>query len=680
MKRLLAILVLAAGGLATAQPPEAKQPPAKAPRMHFDAEAGAQVPVITLPDLEKAPVGLMSLQAVAPDWGTTALKVEDAWKVAGKGKGVKVLVLDTGIDYTHPDFGGIPQERMKSFVPGQSVADVLGHGTHCMGRVAGRGTCYGVAPEAEIWVGKVLDNSGSGAVTWIARGIDWGVENNVDVISLSLGGGSTDQYIPPALARAKAKGIIVIAAAGNEGPREGTVGYPGGYPDAFANAAHDRNFKVASFSSRGKPVFGAAPGVQINSQLPGGRYGPMSGTSMSTPHEAGCACLFCGVYAGMDRVARLALYRKKREECSIDLGEPGRDTAYGFGRLDLVKFVSGATKPPPVEPPPVVVPPLPPAPGFSGEVRFVFLNGLLVNVVVTPTPKVNTAPSPKAKSEARPRPHPFKDELLAFMKQANKEYDGNLDLMTRVAGPKDTILNRRAEVGKIRYGAGDSANCWENEEYVGSKKVSAAADWLLVGYTVAPMPRSNGKRQEEAYSPVLPEKAVKYTPETHTQRLSELSSNGGPFLPRIERVPIASMENKDWMQSGGMRGIKDVVSEKFRTGDAAHRKSMVPVKNTFGRFQNALGITRKYPDGTRFDDVLKHKGVVFEHRVREKVNGKWEGSVIYRDKDAYPPGYTGLTVTCASCHDRVGQGEYGRDGLVPGGDTVFSDPIDWSLR
>jgi subtilisin len=581
---LVAVLAVAAGAT---QPPDPKQPPAKAPRMHFDAEAGAQVPVITLPDLEKAPVGLMSLQAVAPDWGTTALKVEDAWKVAGKGKGVKVLVLDTGIDYTHPDFGGIPQERMRSFVPGQSVADVQGHGTHCMGRVAARGTCYGVAPEAEIWVGKVLDNSGSGAVTWIARGIDWGVENNVDVISLSLGGGSTDQYIPPALARAKAKGIIVIAAAGNEGPREGTVGYPGGYPDAFANAAHDRNFKVASFSSRGKPVFGAAPGVQINSQLPGGRYGPMSGTSMSTPHEAGCACLFCGVYAGMDRVARLALYRKKREECSIDLGEPGRDTAYGFGRLDLVKFVSGATKPPPVEPPPVVVPPLPPVPGFSGEVKFVYAGGVLVNVVVTP---------------AAPKP------------------------------------------------------------------------------AVAPAPKTKGKRQEEAtYAPVLPEKAVRYTPETHTQRLAEISSNGGPFVPRIDKVRITSMENKDWSQSGGMKGIKDVTSEKYRTGEAAHRLAMVPVKNGFTptSTQLARGIVRTYPDGTRFDDVLKYKGTVFEHRVREKAAGKWSSEVVYRDKDAYPPGYAGLTVTCASCHDKPGSGDYGKDGLVPGGDTVFSDPLHW---
>jgi hypothetical protein len=128
-----------------------------------------------------------------------------------------------------------------------------------------------------------------------------------------------------------------------------------------------------------------------------------------------------------------------------------------------------------------------------------------------------------------------------------------------------------------------------------------------------------------------------------------------------------------------MKGIKDVTSEKYRTGEAAHRLAMVPVKNGFTptSTQLARGIVRTYPDGTRFDDVLKYKGTVFEHRVREKAAGKWSSEVVYRDKDAYPPGYAGLTVTCASCHDKPGSGDYGKDGLVPGGDTVFSDPLHW---
>ena len=129
-----------------------------------------------------------------------------------------------------------------------------------------------------------------------------------------------------------------------------------------------------------------------------------------------------------------------------------------------------------------------------------------------------------------------------------------------------------------------------------------------------------------------------------------------------------------------MHGIKGAVSEKFRTLPAEPKNwvGVIQVKNSFGYMQPNRGMKREYPDGSRFDDVLSYQGVVFEHRMREKKEGKWKSRVAYSNEKARPPGYTGLTATCASCHSEAGTGKYGV-GLVPGGDTVISDPLPWTL-
>lgn len=343
MKRLLCAMILIGCGLFGSAP--------------ADEPVKVKVPVYRLPPDELVPSGRLRVAADGPDWGVVKLNVAAAHKTT-RGGGVKVCVLDTGLDYTHPDFGGVPQQRLKSFVPGQSASDVQGHGTHCMGRVAARGVNYGVAPEAEIWAGKVLGNDGSGAVTWIAKGIDWATESGVDVISMSLGGNAGDSYMPPALARAEAAGVIVVAAAGNDGPNPNTVDYPGGYKECVCVAAVDSGLNVARFSSRGPQVFAASPGVDVVSQYPGGRQAPMSGTSMATPHEAGLAALWVAANPQVPKKDRPAAYRKARQAAAIDLGPAGRDTAYGWGFVDAAKLVQGGTTPPPP----------PPGGGFTGDV------------------------------------------------------------------------------------------------------------------------------------------------------------------------------------------------------------------------------------------------------------------------------------------------------------------------
>ena len=138
------------------------------------------------------------------------------------GKTINVAILDTGYA-SHPDLPVPSKER--SFV-GQPIQDGNGHGTHCAGTATGRNG-LGVAPEANLFVGKVLSNAGSGSSAGIAAGIRWAIDEGADVISLSLGGGGPDEATRRAGEHALSKGVVLVAAAGNAGYNGGnTIGYP----------------------------------------------------------------------------------------------------------------------------------------------------------------------------------------------------------------------------------------------------------------------------------------------------------------------------------------------------------------------------------------------------------------------------------------------------------------------
>lgn len=181
------------------------------------------------------------------------------------------------------------------------------------------------------------------------------------------------------------------------------------------------------------------------------------------------------------------------------------------------------------------------------------------------------------------------------------------------------------------------------------------------------------------YAPILPPGAVEYQPEQFTQEIAITND-----LQRIARRPIKGMADTAWHQSGGMHGLPWAKSRKFKSipgGDQAVTSVLkpIPVLNSLGYYQSTTpALTWTFPEGTRFDDVLYLGGWVFEHRVREKKDGRWRSYVIYSDKGHRPPGYAGLTRSCADCHDRTQTGNYGAS-LVPGSDTVFSFSPDWSV-
>ncbi|MFE7357723.1 S8 family serine peptidase [Streptomyces sp. NPDC057543] len=234
-----------------------------------------------------------------------------AWAEGYDGQGSKVAVLDTGIDATHPDVKDRILES-KSFVPGEEVLDKHGHGTHVASTIAGSGAASegvnkGVAPGADLIIGKVLSNAGTGADSGIIEAMEWAKAEGADVVSMSLGSSIPDDGSDPmsqAVDALSADGgpLFVIAAGNAYGA--GTIGSPGSAEKALTVAAVDKQDNRANFSSMGPLVrsYGlkpdlSAPGVNINAAasqaVPGisGMYQSMSGTSMATPHVAGAAAI-----------------------------------------------------------------------------------------------------------------------------------------------------------------------------------------------------------------------------------------------------------------------------------------------------------------------------------------------------------------------------------------------------
>ena len=248
----------------------------------------------------------LEAQVLGATWGLVRCRVPPSPR---SGLGIKVAVLDTGMDLGHPDFPG-RVAAAASFV-GEPVQDLHSHGTHCVGTAcgpkapAGSTPRYGIAHQARIFVGKVLTNSGGGTSGSVLAGMNWAVANRCQVISMSLGAQTGVQAAYTAAGNAAlANGCLIIAAAGNAAA---ATGAPANSPSIMSVASLDPTLTPSSFSNFGKVEI-AAPGRDVFSSVPRPtRYGIKSGTSMATPHVAGVAALWAQTSASLRGVL---LWRK----------------------------------------------------------------------------------------------------------------------------------------------------------------------------------------------------------------------------------------------------------------------------------------------------------------------------------------------------------------------------------
>jgi subtilisin len=278
--------------------------------------------------------------------GVAQIKASLAWDHS-RGKDIKVFILDTGIDDTHPDLVGNFRGGA-SFVPTESsTRDFNSHGTHCAGTVAaqinGLGV-VGVAPAADLYAVKVLDRQGRGQFSWLIAGIDWCIDQEgLKILSMSLGGAEDPSALQAICNEAYNQGCLLVAAAGNSGPNV-PVGAPARYSSVIAVSAIDGNDIIATFSSRGPEVELCAPGVNVLSTIPGGQYGTKRGTSMACPHVTGSAALTWGSH----RYSNNVIIRRLLAGTADPLGNPGRSDEYGFGRVDAEEAAAAVALPPPL--------------------------------------------------------------------------------------------------------------------------------------------------------------------------------------------------------------------------------------------------------------------------------------------------------------------------------------------
>ncbi len=275
---------------------------------------------------------------IAP-WGVARVNAPSAWP-SGQGQGVSIAVIDTGVDCSHPDLRCRPSDGVNLLDPSSPPMDDNEHGTHVSGIIAGNGAggkgLLGVAPRAALVAVKVLDADGAGRLSDIVKGVAWATSAGVDVINLSLGGPGESAALKSAVDRALRAGVVVVAAAGNSGPKSDTVVFPASYPGVIAVAASDRQDEAASFSSRGGAVAFIAPGVDIASTVPGGGYKSLSGTSMAAPHVAGLAALAVERGARGPSGVRSAFLSAASRLCSISACLP--PAAEGAGLIDASKL------------------------------------------------------------------------------------------------------------------------------------------------------------------------------------------------------------------------------------------------------------------------------------------------------------------------------------------------------
>ncbi|MBW6518017.1 MAG: S8 family serine peptidase [ANME-2 cluster archaeon] len=287
---------------------------------------------------------IVSVLAASTTWSVTMINAPQVWAIGFNGTGINVSIIDTGINYTHPDL-------VDSYILGYDFVNIdsdpmddNGHGTHVAGTVAGNGasgTNTGVAPGANLLVAKVLNDSGYGDLWNVSLASEWSIDNGADIISMSFGATTHWDFMTSMVDNIVASGAVPVIAAGNNGPFSSTILCPGDEENATTVGASDSSDNVAGFSSQGpvgtitKPDV-VAPGVGIISTSISGGYTSMNGTSMATPHVSGAVALILQAHPELGPLD----IKQLLEDTAIDLNAAGKDNLSGSGRIDVYEAIA----------------------------------------------------------------------------------------------------------------------------------------------------------------------------------------------------------------------------------------------------------------------------------------------------------------------------------------------------
>lgn len=270
-------------------------------------------------------------------WGVRRIRAPQAWSRT-TGQRVKVGVIDTGVDFDHPDLRHALSRGINLLQRTSLPHDDNGHGTHIAGTIsaanASRGM-IGVAPRTELHPVKAFDSDGSAYVSDIILGIEWCIHHGMDIVNMSFGMPGRSEALLKAVESAYRAGIPIVASSGNDG-KKGSIDFPAGFGHTIAVGALDRRGRIARFTNRSVAVDLFAPGAQVESAWPNGRRRVMSGTSMATSHVTGAVALLLSLRPGLSPGRIQEILRRSAKPLAYN------KAPRGAGELDVLRMLKAA--------------------------------------------------------------------------------------------------------------------------------------------------------------------------------------------------------------------------------------------------------------------------------------------------------------------------------------------------